>query len=66
MLTYYYTRLAQMICEEQLEKRREPINLGHPGKSRHFRPAGEGNPGSMTGVPRVIRSAARAVAAFLL
>lgn len=66
MLTTYYTRLAQMICEERLAKRREPITLGRPGKSRHFRPANEENPGSMTGVPRAIRSAARAVAAFLL
>ena len=66
MLTPYYSKLAQMICEERLEKRREPISLGRPGKSRHFRPVSEENPGSMTGMPWVIRSAARAVASLLM
>ena len=66
MLTTYYARLAQMICEERLEKRREPIALGRPRRSRHLRPASEESVGAITGVARVVRSAARAVASLLM
>lgn len=66
MLTYYYTRLAQAICEERLQESRESITLGRPRKARYLKAVAEGKARTTLGLPNVFRSAARAVIVLLM
>lgn len=66
MLTYYYTQLGQMICEERLRGYREPTCLGRPRKARRAAPATEQNPRSDAKQPGWWHSAARAIASLLM
>ena len=66
MLTTYYAKLAQMICEERVRGYREPVTLGRPAKPRHTWTASGDGLGATPGVVRVIRSVAQAAAGLLM